>query len=60
MSEAIGKMSKEKQVQATLERGVQQEKSERKAKRLAQHQHWMRVMMEGQSTPDLSYQNPKP
>lgn len=35
------------------------EKAVRHEKRLAQHEHWMRVMMEGQSTPDLRYQRPK-
>ena len=58
MSDATSKPSKEKQ-QITLERNVQDQSSVRKAKRLAQHQHWMRVMMDGQATPDLSYQKPK-
>ena len=58
MSDARSKPSKEKQ-QIVLDRGVQDENSARKAKRLAQHQHWMRVMMEGQATPDLSYQKSK-
>lgn len=31
----------------------------RQQKRLQQHQHWMRVMMEGQATPDLRYQKHK-
>ncbi|RBP53302.1 hypothetical protein [Arenicella xantha] len=26
------------------------------SKRIIQHKHWMRVMMEGQSTPDRTYQ----
>ena len=38
-----------------LEREADQEQHSRQKKRQAQHQHWMRVMMEGQSTPDLSY-----
>jgi len=58
MSDAISKSSKEKQ-QTALEHGVRDENSARKAKRLAQHQHWMRVMMDGQATPDLSYQKSK-
>ena len=29
---------------------------QRREKRRQQHQHWMKVMMEGQATPDLSYQ----
>jgi len=39
-----------------LEKDAAQEKQCRQAKREAQHAHWMRVMREGQSTPDLSYQ----
>jgi len=39
-----------------LKRDADQEQRSRKVKRQAQHKHWMRVMMEGQSTPDLSYQ----
>ena len=58
MSDATSKPSKEKQ-QVVLEYGIHKENSERKAKRQAQHQHWMRVMMEGQGTPDLSYQKSK-
>ncbi|MCH2191107.1 MAG: hypothetical protein MK188_09310 [Gammaproteobacteria bacterium] len=59
MSDTMSKNSKEKNLQTILERGAEEAKSSRKAKRLAQHQHWMRVMMEGQATPDLTYQKPK-
>ncbi len=48
-----------KQVNTVLERGANEMQSSRRDKRLAQHQHWMRVMMEGQATPDLRYQKPK-
>jgi len=47
---------KESNLDALLKKGADQEKQCRKAKRDAQHAHWMRVMREGQSTPDLSYQ----
>ena len=53
------KSSRSKELQTILERGAQEAQSSRQAKRLAQHQHWMRVMMEGQATPDLTYQKPK-
>lgn len=53
------KSGKPKDIQTILERGAQEAQSSRRAKRLAQHQHWMRVMMEGQATPDLIYQKPK-
>jgi len=46
-------------IQALLQRGAQEAESSRLAKRQAQHQQWMRVMMEGQSTPDLAYFKPK-
>ena len=59
MSDTMSKSSKEKSLQSVLERGAEEAKSSRRAKRLAQHQHWMRVMMEGQATPDLTYQKPK-
>ena len=59
MTDSIDKDSKAKNVNTVLERGCQEEQSSRRAKRLAQHQHWMRVMMEGQATPDLRYQKPK-
>jgi len=39
-----------------LKEEAAQERDSRRKKRLAQHKQWMRVMMEGQSTPDLSYQ----
>lgn len=48
-----------KDVQTVVERGQQNARTSRRAKRIAQHQHWMRIMMEGQATPDLSYQKPK-
>ena len=53
------KSSKSRDLQSVLERGAQEAQTSRRAKRLAQHQHWMRVMMEGQATPDLVYQKPK-
>ncbi len=59
MSDTMSKVNKEKHLQTILERGAEEAKSSRRAKRLAQHQHWMRVMMEGQATPDLTYQKPK-
>lgn len=59
MSDSIDKHRKSKSVNTILERGAQDEQSSRRAKRIAQHQHWMRVMMEGQATPDLKYQKPK-
>ncbi len=59
MTDIMSKGSKQKNLQEVLERGAEEAKSSRRAKRLAQHQHWMRVMMEGQATPDLTYQKPK-
>ena len=41
---------------AMLQKGAEEERSCRIAKREAQHDQWMKVMKEGQSTPDLSYQ----
>jgi len=43
-------------LQTLLKKEADQERSTRKEKRRAQHRQWMRVMMEGQSTPDLSHQ----
>ena len=43
-------------LEALLKREAAEERDCRREKRLAQHNQWMRVMMEGQSTPDLSYQ----
>lgn len=59
MADTIDKNIKSKHISTILERGAQEAQESRRAKRLAQHQHWMRVMMEGQATPDLSYQKPK-
>ncbi len=59
MADTMNKNSKQDRLQTQLERGAEEAKSSRQAKRLAQHQHWMRVMMEGQATPDLTYQKPK-
>ncbi len=59
MTDMISKSGKQKNLQTVLENGAEELKSSRRAKRLAQHQHWMRVMMEGQATPDLTYQKPK-
>ncbi len=59
MTDTMNSNIKQKDLQTILERGAQEAKSSRQAKRLAQHQHWMRVMMEGQATPDLTYQKPK-
>jgi len=56
---ASNKSSRTKNLQTILERGAQDAQSSSRSKRLAQHQHWMRVMMEGQATPDLTYQKPK-
>ena len=44
---------------ALLKKGVAEQEQCRQAKRQAQHNQWMRVMQEGQSTPDLSYQKIK-
>lgn len=46
-------------VNSILEHEAEEAQASRRAKRIAQHQHWMRVMMEGQATPDLTYQKPK-
>jgi len=59
MGDSIAKSEKSRNIVAILERGAQEAETSRRAKRLAQHQHWMRVMMEGQATPDLAYQKPK-
>lgn len=59
MADTIGKTNKSKNISTVLERGSEEPQQSRRAKRLAQHQHWMRVMMEGQATPDLTYQKPK-
>ncbi len=59
MVDTIGKGNKSRNVTTIQERGVDDAQSLRRQKRLAQHQHWMRVMMEGQATPDLKYQKPK-
>jgi len=53
------KSNSEKNVSTVLERGANEMQISRREKRLAQHQHWMRVMMEGQATPDIRYQRPK-
>jgi len=58
-SDRVGKGSKscsKINLDKLLKKGAAKEKQCRKAKREAQHAHWMRVMKEGQSTPDLSYQ----
>ena len=39
-----------------LQKGAEEERNCRIAKRQAQHNAWMKVMKEGQSTPDMSYQ----
>ncbi len=59
MPNTMSKGSKQKSLQTILERGAEEARTSRREKRLAQHQHWMRVMMEGQATPDLTYQKPK-
>jgi len=59
MADAIDKASKSKNISTIQERGATDIENSRREKRLAQHQHWMRVMMEGQATPDLTYQKPK-
>jgi len=46
-------------IMALLKKGVAEQEQCRQAKREAQHNQWMRVMQEGQSTPDLSYQKVK-
>lgn len=59
MPDTMNKSSKQKNLQTILEQGAEEARTSRREKRLAQHQHWMRVMMEGQATPDLTYQKPK-
>jgi hypothetical protein len=59
MADTIGKTNKSKNISTVLGRDSEEAQQSRRAKRLAQHQHWMRVMMEGQATPDLTYQKPK-
>ena len=59
MTDNAAKGDKSKNINTIQERGVNDAQTSRQAKRLAQHQHWMRVMMEGQATPDLTYQKPK-
>lgn len=59
MPNTMNKSSKQKNLQTVLEQGAEEVRTSRREKRLAQHQHWMRVMMEGQATPDLTYQKPK-
>jgi len=59
MADSIDKGNKTKNVSTILDRGAREQQSSQREKRLAQHQHWMRVMMEGQATPDLKYQKPK-
>lgn len=49
------KSSGDSNLDTLLQKGENQQQR-RQAKRDAQHAHWMRVMSEGQSTPDLSYQ----
>ena len=48
-----------KPLETVLEQKDNEAQNSGKAKRHAQHEHWMRVMMEGQATPDLRYQKPK-
>jgi len=59
MADAIGKGKKSKTLNTILEQSIIDAQCSRRSKRIAQHQHWMRVMMEGQATPDLRYQRPK-
>lgn len=59
MADTIGTRKKSRSIYSILGRDADQAQQSRRAKRLAQHQHWMRVMMEGQATPDLTYQKPK-
>jgi len=59
MNDLIDRNSAFRHTLATLQRGAEEAKASRRAKRLAQHQHWMRVMMEGQATPDWVYQKQK-
>jgi hypothetical protein len=59
MAETKKSQGQQDSLTTILERGAQEPQSSRRQKRLAQHQHWMRVMMEGQATPDLTYQKPK-
>jgi len=58
-NDSVGKGSKKRSkvnLDKLLKKGAVAEEQCRQAKREAQHEHWMRVMKEGQSTPDLSYQ----
>jgi hypothetical protein len=59
MAGTIGGSNKSKNISTVLDRDSEEARQSRRAKRLAQHQQWMRVMMEGQATPDITYQKPK-
>lgn len=59
MTDTMSNIGKKRKLKASLERDAQEHRRARRKKRIAQHQHWMRVMMEGQSTPDLTYQQAK-
>ena len=59
MNNLIDKNNASIRIWDALKRGAEEAKASQRAKRLAQHQHWMRVMMEGQATPNLAYQKPK-
>ena len=59
MPDLVGKFRKPEDLSLILERDARSDQDVRRAKRLAQHQHWMRVMQEGQATPDITYQKPK-
>ncbi len=59
MADSKKSQGKAQTLSHVLDRGSPEPQTSRRQKRMAQHQHWMRVMMEGQATPDLTYQKPK-
>ena len=53
---ALSTRNDKSDLNALLNKDAEEERASRRKKRQDQHERWMRVMMEGQSTPDLSYQ----
>jgi len=53
---ALSTRNDKSDLNALLNKDAEEERASRRKKRQDQHARWMRVMMEGQSTPDLSYQ----
>lgn len=59
MTNDMAKNCKNSNLTSLLEREADQERVLRRNKRLAQHKQWMRVMMEGQSTPNVTLKTSK-